>query len=150
VILPGIDPRQLDRAFDDLGASIPEESAVESCQPTQFLGQRRLIAVVEQIRDVQQRLRLVAERGHDLRVGITQRVHRQAAQEVQILPAAIIIKITALTPDRQNRQAIVSGDQHPFFEFDDFFKVHASFTILVPTRSPALSTRNNAREPQGK
>ena len=57
MMLARVSARQLDRAFDDLGAGVGEKHPVQPRQPRQLFRQRRLVAVVEQIRNVQQRSR---------------------------------------------------------------------------------------------
>ena len=73
--------RQLDRSFDRLGPAVREERAVQSRKRAQLLRQRPLVFVVVEIRNVHQLRRLIANRLHDPRMRVPQRIHAQSRKQ---------------------------------------------------------------------
>src|SRR5581483_3336923 len=124
VLLSRVRTGELDGAVSRFSSAIGKEGPVEARKPGQFLRQRRLIRMVDEVRDMQQGFGFVAQNGKDLRVRIAQSVHRQAPQEVQVFLALVIPEVAALSTHRQDRQALVSRDQHALFEFSDLAKIH--------------------------
>ena len=124
MVLARIGARQLYCAFDGLRAGVSEKDAVESREAGQRFRQRRLILVIDQIRDVQQRFRRVAQGSHDLRVRVTQGIHCQSSEKIQILLPAVVVQITAIAGYRQNGQPVISRNQEAIFEFGDLIEIH--------------------------
>ncbi len=75
---------QLDAAFHRLGAGIAEEHRIGEGMLDQPFGQTLAFGNAEQVGDVPELLRLRLERRHQMRVGMAQRGHRDAAAEVEI------------------------------------------------------------------
>ena len=60
MLLPSVGARQFHGAVRDFGAGVGEEDAIEPGERGELLRERGLIAMVEQVRNVKQRLRFVA------------------------------------------------------------------------------------------
>src|SRR5256885_4610709 len=58
------------------------EDAIEPGERGELPRERSLIAMVEQVRDVKQRLRFVAPDGENLRMAVAERVHRSEERRV--------------------------------------------------------------------
>src|ERR1700722_1363326 len=124
-------PRQLDRAFDRLSSAVGEKCAVESGELTQLLGQRSLIFVVIQIRNMHQLGRLLANRLHDARMRVPQRIHSQPGDEIQVALALQVKQKHALAPAERDGIAVVCLQQILPFKFSDLFKsIHGNDSIL--------------------
>ena len=84
-------PRQLDRRLHDLGSGVGEEHAPRTgprCLPRQALGQRHDVLVVEVGGTrVEEPLRLGPDRGHDVRMAVARRHHRDPRREVEVTVA---------------------------------------------------------------
>ena len=91
---------------------------------SQLCRERRLIAVIKQVRDVEQRLAFVAEHRHDFRMRVAERVDGQAAEKIQIPSACVVEEVTTLPAYGEYRQAVVGWNQDAFLEFGNFLKVH--------------------------
>ena len=124
VVFAGIGTREFHRAFNRLGAGISEKYAIEPRKTGQLLCQRTLIPVIDQVGDMQQRLRGVAQGSHDLRVRVTQGIHCQSSEKIQILLPAVVVQITAIAGYRQNGQPVISRNQEAIFEFGDLIEIH--------------------------
>ena len=76
---------ELDRALVGLRTRVGEEHASAATeQRVEARTEPRLQVVVIEVRDVQQRLRLVRDRGGDLRVGMSERRDREPGEEVEV------------------------------------------------------------------
>ena len=77
--------RELDRALVGLGARVDEEAAAAPAeQIVEHRRQRRLVLGVEQVRHVQQRRRLLGDRGRDRRMRVPERRDREPREEVEV------------------------------------------------------------------
>ena len=146
MLLAGIGARQFHRAVGDLGARVGKEDALEPGQRSKLLGERGLIGMVEEIGDVEQRLRLVAQDGENLRMAVAERVHRQPTQKIQVFPAALVVEIASLSPDRQDGQAVIGRNQHALLEFCDFFEFHL-FQITVDSSIAKNKSQRHKGQP---
>ena len=79
--------RELERRLDRLGAAVAEEHALVAGRLDEHLRQFDRRAGREQVRDVHQRFHLLRDRAREPGLRVTERVHRDAAHEVEVLPA---------------------------------------------------------------
>ena len=136
-------PRQLDRSFDRLGSAVREKRAVQSRERAQLLRQRPLILVVVEIRNVHQLRRLIANRLHDPRMRVPQRIHAQPGNEIQIALALDVVEKHALAPAQHDGIAVISLQQKLPLTFGDLFKgIHRKFQFyrILRGRSFAASS----------
>src|SRR5262249_43129084 len=76
--------RSLDGAFERLGAGIAEEHQIREGRGAQSLCEPLALRNAEQIGDVPDLLRLLAEHLDEMRMRVTERAHRDAGGEIQI------------------------------------------------------------------
>lgn len=81
--------RGLDRAFQRLGARIREEHLVCKGCVHKPLAQATLAGNLVEVGHMPQTCRLLGERGNQMRMAVAQRVHGDAAGEVEIALAAV-------------------------------------------------------------
>jgi hypothetical protein len=77
-------PRGLDRALVRLGARIAEEGVVEPGRLDEAPAELLLLGDAIHVRDVPQPLGLALQRLDEMRMAVTERVHRDAAREIEI------------------------------------------------------------------
>src|SRR5208282_351991 len=104
-------PRQLDRALDRLRPAVLKKSAVQSRKLAQLLRQRTLIFVIVEIRNMHQLRRLLANRLHNPRMRMPQRIHSQPRNKVEIARSFSVIKKHALAPAEHDGITVVSPQQ---------------------------------------
>ena len=114
--------RQFDRAFDGLGAAVGEKGAIQSGKLAQPLRQSSLIFVVIKIRDVNDFASLFANRLHDPRMRVPQRVHAQARNKIQILFSLEIVKENALPLFKGSGVTVLGRQEIALLKFDDLFQ----------------------------
>jgi len=83
-----ITPRGLDRAFQRLGARIGEKGAVGEGRGGQSFGEAPLAGNLIKIGDMPELLRLVFERGDEMRMGMAEGIDRDTAAKIHV-PSAI-------------------------------------------------------------
>ncbi|SPF39321.1 hypothetical protein SBA1_270036 [Candidatus Sulfotelmatobacter kueseliae] len=127
-------PRQLDRALDRLRPAVGEEHPRHSRRAAgklaQLFRQPPLILVIVEIRNVQQLRRLLANRLHDPRMRVPQRIHAQSRNKVEIALALDVIHEHSLAARQHDRIAVISLQQKLLFPFCDFFKGSHKNSIL--------------------
>src|SRR3984957_7819559 len=102
-----VEPRELQRTFDSFGAAVREEDVVQSRPLREFFRERPLERVVIKVRKVNRARGFAANRLHDARMRVTQRIHGDPAEKIEVFFAAGI-KYIAATPVRQHeRSALV-------------------------------------------
>ena len=102
-VLLAVTPRELDRALVRLGAGVGEEHAsVAAEQRVEALGDARLHVVVIEVRDVQQRARLLGDRVGDFGVRVAERRDREPAEEVEVPVALAVPQVRALAPHERD------------------------------------------------
>ena len=105
-------------------ASVPEFAKKARSKPesrVNFSARGAWYGMVKKVRNVQKVFRTVAHRGHDFRVVVTQRIDRQAAEEIQILLPRVVVDVAPLTAHGEDGQPIVGGNQYVLFEFSNLF-----------------------------
>ena len=90
-----VQPRQLQRAFDRLSAAVGEKHAVQPGPFREFARQRPLKGIVKQIRDVHRASRLPAHHAHQSRMRISQRIHGDAREKIEIFASLRIVEVAA-------------------------------------------------------
>ena len=103
--------RGLDRAFECLGAGIGEEHQVGERRRAQPFGEPLSLRNAEQVGDVPELLRLLAERLDQMRMRVTERVHRHAGREIEIALAVRRDEPSAVTPLEGEIGARVGGQE---------------------------------------
>ena len=95
---------ELDRGLVRLGAGVGEEHTSDHRRGGRRGGRRPgLHRVVVEVRDVEQRAGLIGDRvGHD-RVRVTERRHREPAQEVEVLVALGVVEARPLAAHERDR-----------------------------------------------
>ena len=124
--------RQFDRTFNRLSPAILKKRAElfsgravsgrAAGESAQLLGQRSLILVVIKIGDVNQASSLLANRLHDSRMRVSQRIHAQARNKIEIAPVVEVVKKHALPPRQHNGIPVVSPQQIPPLQLRNLFK----------------------------
>ena len=102
--------RELHRGFDRLGAAVAEEDARHPGELREALGEKSLRRVVEEIRDVEKAVRLLAERLHEARMPVTERVHGDAGEEVPVDLSLGVDELRALPRARVEGRAFVGAE----------------------------------------
>ena len=103
--------RNLDRAFDRLGARIGEEHRVGKRELGQSPGKLLALGRSVEVGDVHQRRGLALDRTDQVRVAMTEQIDRDPAGEVEIALAALADQVDALALDRPNLAARVDGHE---------------------------------------
>src|ERR1700704_518667 len=132
-------PREFDRSLHRLGAAIRKEGAIESRKLAQPLRQLPLVLVVVEIRKVNGPPRLLPNGLNDARMSVSQSIHTQPGDEVQILFALKVEKENTFAPLKGNWVPIVCGKEIASLKFSDLIEAgHTSIvklpTLLRPTR----------------
>ena len=99
--------RQLHRGFPRLGAGVRKEHAIHARALRQPQRQLRLPLVKEQIRSMNQRTALARNRLFNRGMPVAQRIHADAAQQVEIPIAVLIDQIHALAALKEQRIAFI-------------------------------------------
>ncbi len=76
-------PRELEERLVRLGAAVGEVDAVEGGAARDLLGEEDRLVVVEEVRDVHQSRRLLADRGGETRVAVPDRQDGDAPREIE-------------------------------------------------------------------
>ena len=100
--------RHLDRAFHRLGAGIAEEHHVGKACIAQSLRDALGLRNFVEVGNVPHLLRLFGESGDELRVGVPERVHRNAGGEIEIAIAVGRDEPNALAPLKSKVDARIS------------------------------------------
>ena len=97
-LAPGVPiaPRELQARLDRFGAAVAEERARQPGQVRQPFGQAALQRVIEQVRRVDQRLRLIRDRAGQSRMGMPERGDADARQQIQVLAPLGVVEPHAL------------------------------------------------------
>ena len=103
--------RELQARLDRFGAAVAEERARQPRQARQPLGELALQRVKEQVRRVQQRLRLLGDRARQARMRVAERGHADARQQIEVLAALGVEQTHALAAHERDRLPPV-GLQH--------------------------------------
>ena len=82
-------------AFHGFGARVGEKGALQTADLREALGQRALVLVVIQVGAVDDQPGLFADDFYDAGMGVSQRIHPDAGQEIQVAAARRVIHITA-------------------------------------------------------
>ena len=101
-------------AFYAFPAAIGEKHTVESGEFGQARSQRRLVAVVVEVRAVNQAAHLLANGLEDSRVAVAERIHAYAGDEVQVALAGLVVHIAALPSDDDQGKTAIALDQTLF------------------------------------
>src|SRR4051794_6040757 len=97
--------RHLDRAFHSLGAGIAEEHQIRKALLAQPRSQPLAVRALEQVGHVPEFCRLLLQRRHQMRMAMAERVHGDAAAEIQIT--------LAVGPDQPDALAALERDVGP-------------------------------------
>src|SRR3954452_4798748 len=92
--------RELQRRCVRFRAAVAEERAHHAARANQLFGEDARGRVIEEIRDVQQRVRLIAQRFDEARMTISERVDGDATEKVPILLARGVGKTRAFSAAR--------------------------------------------------
>ena len=92
--------RELEAGLDRFGAAVAEERARQARQLRQPLGQLALERMEEQVRRVEQRLRLIRDRARQPRMRMAERGDADAGQQVEILAPVRVVQPHALARAR--------------------------------------------------
>ena len=95
----------LERAFHGLRAGVGEEGALEAARLGQALRQRTLVLVIVKIGAVDQQAGLLADHLEEARVGVSQRVHADSGDEIQIAAAFRVVDVAAFAAGQNQRIA---------------------------------------------
>ncbi len=98
---------------------------------------------VEQVADVDQRTRLLGDRGDDLGVAVAEARDRDAAEEVEVLVALRVPQARALAAYELDGLARVGGDHARALELLQLGEAHAETSIFVPTPASVNSSSSS-------
>ncbi|MGY3619029.1 hypothetical protein ACVJGD_005225 [Bradyrhizobium sp. USDA 10063] len=112
---------ELDHALHRFSAGIAEEHEVRKTLLAQPRGQLLAVRALEQVRHVPELCRLFLQRLHQMRMGVAERVHRDAGGEIEIAlalgrdqPAAFAALEAEIGPGKNGKQmrrgAVGHGD----------------------------------------
>ena len=98
---------KLEAGFDRLGAAVAEKGARQPRQLRQPLRELPLQRVVEQVRRVDQRLRLIGDRARQSRMRVAERGDADSRQQIEILAPVRVVQPHALAAHERDRQTLV-------------------------------------------
>ena len=99
--------RELERGFDCLGSTVAEERPRQSRKRRQPRRELPLQRVEEQVRRVEQLVRLRRDGRHEARVPVTQCRHADAGDEVEVRASGCVEETAAVTALEDHRRAPV-------------------------------------------
>ena len=102
--------RELDGGLDCFGAAVAEEDARHPGEVREALGEKTLRRVEEQVRDVEEVIRLLAERLHETRMAVAERIHGDAREEVPVDLPVRVDELRALARKRVKGRALVGAE----------------------------------------
>jgi hypothetical protein len=102
--------RELDGGFDRLGAAVAEEDARHPGEVREALGEKALRRVEEEVRDVEELIRLLTERLHEARMAVAERVHGDAGEKVPVDLPVRVDELRALAGERVKGSALVCAE----------------------------------------
>src|SRR5262249_6877321 len=135
-VLLGPLPGQLDRRLVGLGSGVREEHPVGERVVAEQLGQVRLRRNVKEVRDVEQRRRLLPHRTHDFGMAMAQRGHRDAPREVEILLPFGVPDANPFPANEGERITLRGGHEVTVRPFDQLFGLHVSSFPGPGSRGP--------------
>jgi hypothetical protein len=106
-----IGARGLDRGLDRLGARIGEKHRVAEGCVDQPLRQALALGAAVKVRDVHQRRGLLLDRGDQPLVRVAEKVHRDAAREVEVARAVLADQVTMLAAHRPDTATRIDGHE---------------------------------------
>ena len=109
-------PREFQAGFDGLRPAVAEERARQTRERGEALGEPPLQRVKEQIRRVEQRLRLIRDRAGQPGVRVSEGGDADPGQQVQICATVDIVEPDALAAHERHRRATVGLQHVPGFE----------------------------------
>ena len=99
--------RELQARLHGLGAAVAEKRPRQTRQIGETFAELTLERVVEKVRRVEQRLRLLGDGARESRVGVAERRHAYARQQVEVFAAFGVVETYALAAHERNRCAPV-------------------------------------------
>ncbi len=137
-------PRQLDGPFVRLCPRVREEAAPSAAEEMiEAGGEPRLVLVVVEVGDVQERARLVGERLGDRRVRVPERRDGQAREEVEVPPTFGVPQQGPLAPRERHRQTPVGLHDVRGVDLDEVAE-HTHGCTIVPTPSRVKNSSSSA------
>src|SRR5271169_7163337 len=115
--------REFDCAFHCFRTAVRKKHAIEAGKLAETLGKPSLVFVVVEIRDVNQLRRLIANRLHDSRMRVAERVHAQSGNEVQIFPALEVVQENALPALKGDWVTVVGRKKKALFEIGNLLQI---------------------------
>ena len=100
-------PRELEAGFHRLGAAVAEKGARQPRQLRQPLRELPLQRVVEQVRGVDQRLRLIGDRPRQPRMRVAERRDADPRQQIEVFAPVGVVQPDALAAHERDRQTLV-------------------------------------------
>src|SRR5262249_4127047 len=105
-------------------------SAVHAGNLGQRRRQPRLVLVIKEIGSVHQQLGLLGQRLGQSGMRVPERVHADAAEQVKVLAALVIVNKNTPALAQQHRVALVGREQQLGFEFLYLLQFHATNTSV--------------------
>src|SRR5215471_18817475 len=119
VVGAGKGTRELKCALPGFGATVTEKCAIEAGDFPQAFRQFRLVLVIEEIRRVNQLAGLPLQHFLNRRMRMTERIHADSAEKIEIALAGRVPEIDTLATGEQDFLPIVSRQQELFFSTND-------------------------------
>src|SRR5579859_2350756 len=126
----GVSARKFQRTFPGFSAAVGKECAVHAGNLCQRCGQAALILVVKEVRSMHQQLRLLRNRLGQRRMRIAQRIHADAAEQIKVFAALVVIQVNAAAFMQKYGIAVIRRDQQFGFQFAYLLQVHATSTSV--------------------
>jgi hypothetical protein len=114
VRLASKEPCELERAIERFRAAVGEEHAIEPGPGGKFAGERTLVGIVIEVREVNGACRFAADYFHDARVCVSEGIYGDAAKKIQILLARGVVDVSAAAVGHDHRLALVSRQEELF------------------------------------
>src|SRR6185437_12234821 len=116
--------------FPCFSAAVGEKGPVHAGDLCQGSREFALIFVIKEIAGMDKQLRLLRNGPGNCRVRVAQRIHADAAQEVEVLSAAIIVKMHPPAFLQQHRVTVIRRQQEFALEFLCLLQAHATSTSV--------------------
>jgi hypothetical protein len=127
LLLAGVAHGELQGALVGLSTAVDEQGAVEAPggDGSDLLGEARLLLHVVEVRDVHHLRDLVLDRLHPSGVGVSQGVHGDARDEVEVLVALGVVQVASLPVGERQLYAAVVLEQVFRAQLFDFLEFHS-------------------------
>src|SRR5215831_10018681 len=126
---PRICPRKLEATFDRFRTAVREERSVETRNLAEFLCQPALIFVIDQVGNVNRSLDLLPENLFDPRMVVSERIHGDAGEEIQISFVLFVDEVGSASAICQQLIPAVGSKEIFLFQFFYVRQLHKAESL---------------------